>query len=497
MKILTAEQIKQWDQYTIQHEPISSLNLMERAAAKCTEWIINHQLSDYSIKIFCGKGNNGGDGLAIARQLMEKNIPCSVYIAELETKGSDEFNENLQRLQNITNNIHFIRQTADLPVISKDDIIIDALFGSGLNRPLKDLPAAIIDHINNSHAKVISIDIPSGMFTDVTSKGSPVIKATNTLTFQLPKLCFLVAENCSYFGEVEVFDIGLGEAFLSSVSTQFNLTTLTDARSIYQPRNKFSHKGNFGHALIIGGAEGKTGAAIIATELCLRSGAGLTSVHLLSGNYNAVNTRCPEAMTLAGDELVKKNLTRFSAIAAGPGLGTDDIAHHIISLLLDSYEGSIVLDADALNILSEDKQLIDQLPANTILTPHPKEFDRLFGEQPNDFARIETAIIKSMELNCVIVLKGHYTLIAANGEAFFNTTGNAGLAKGGSGDALTGIITALLAQRYTPASAAKLGAYIHGLAADIALESQSYETLLASDIAVYLPKAFKKLSNVS
>jgi NAD(P)H-hydrate epimerase len=317
------------------------------------------------------------------------------------------------------------------------------------------------------------------------------------LTFQLPKLCFLVAENSVFFGEVEVFDIGLSESFLSSVTSAMHLTTLADAKAIYRPRNNFSHKGNFGHALVIGGAEGKTGAAIIATELCLRCGAGLTSVHLLSGDYIAVNTRCPEAMTFAGDELVKKNLGRFAAIAAGPGLGTDDIARHIVALLLDHFHGSLVLDADALNVLSADKSLFDQLPPGTVITPHPKEFDRLFGEQRNDFERMQTALQQSTGLDCVIVLKGHYTLVAVGGEGFFNTTGNPGLAKGGTGDALTGMIVSLLAQGYPPASAAKLGVYLHGLAADLALSWQSYETLLASDLANNLASAFRKLSNVS
>lgn len=497
MKLLSAAQIRQWDEYTIQHEPISSLELMERAAGKCTQWIITKKLYDKPIKIFCGKGNNGGDGLAIARQLIEKDIHPSIYILETGQNGSNDFNANLQRLHPLTSGIHFIGSKAGFPFIDRDEIVIDALFGAGLNRSLEGLSAVLADHINRSQATVISIDVPSGMFTDISSKGNTIIKAQHTLTFQCQKLCFLVAENSEYFGMVEVMDIGLHEQFLSSVATDINITYLEDAARLYQPRKAFAHKGDFGHALIIGGAEGKTGAAIIAGECCLRSGAGLTSVHLLSGDYTAINSRCPEVMTLAGDELVKKNLSRFSAIGAGPGLGTDDIALHIISLLLDNFNGPMVFDADALNIFSQNKEWLSRLPSSTILTPHPKEFDRLFGEHPDDFARIASALHRSRELNIVIVLKGHHTLIAANGEGFFNTTGNAGLAKGGSGDALTGIITALLAQDYSPVAAAKLGVFIHGLSADLALEFQSYESVLASDICKYSGRAFKKLSNVS
>jgi NAD(P)H-hydrate epimerase len=268
-------------------------------------------------------------------------------------------------------------------------------------------------------------------------------------------------------------------------------------KGIYKPRDPFSHKGDHGHALIIGGAPGKIGAAIIATEACLRSGAGLTSIHLLSGDNTSINSRCPEAMTIAGDELVKKNLSKYTSIGIGPGLGTDDIATHLVSFIIENYTGNIVLDADALNVLSHNKQWLNQISENTILTPHAKEFDRLFGEHVDEKERQQKALQISLELNCVIILKGHHSLIAFEGKGYFNTTGNAGLAKGGSGDALTGIITSLLAQNYSIPDAAKLGVFIHGLAADIGLQHESHESLLASDVSKHLGEAFKKLSIVS
>jgi ADP-dependent NAD(P)H-hydrate dehydratase / NAD(P)H-hydrate epimerase len=496
MKLLSTELIREWDEYTIQHEPISSIDLMERAASKCTEWLIDNDLIRHPVKIFCGTGNNGGDGLAIARQLIEKEVDVDVYIFD-PGKGSDDLQANLTKLQELSKEIHFIRSAADFPPIHKKDMIIDALFGSGLNRNLTGLPAALIDHINHSNANVISIDLPSGMFPDGSSKGNTIIKASHTLTFQCPKLCLLMAENSEYFGKVQVLDIGLHHGFLHNVSTDYSLPDLTDIQAIYKPRKPFSHKGDHGHALIIGGAEGKAGAAIIATEACLRTGAGLTTVHLLNGDNTAINARCPEAMTLAGDELVKKNLSRFTSIAIGPGLGTDDIAGHLVSMLVENYKGRLVIDADGLNVLSQHKDWLQQLPAGVILTPHPKEFDRLFGEHTDEFARWQTSLTSSKELKCIIVLKGHYSLIAINGKGHFNTTGNAGLAKGGSGDALTGIIVSLLAQGYGPALAAKLGVFIHGLAADLAVEEHSYESLIASDVIASLGKAFKKLPNVS
>jgi ADP-dependent NAD(P)H-hydrate dehydratase / NAD(P)H-hydrate epimerase len=268
-------------------------------------------------------------------------------------------------------------------------------------------------------------------------------------------------------------------------------------KNIYKPRDPYSHKGDHGHALIIGGATGKIGAAILATEACLRSGAGLTTVHLLSGDNSAINTRCPEAMTIAGDELVKKNLSKYTAIGIGPGLGRDDIAFHLVSLVIEHYSGNIVLDADALNILSQNKNWLNQLSANTVLTPHAKEFDRLFGDHANEKSRQETALQKSKQFHCVIIMKGHHSLVAFNGKAYFNTTGNSGLAKGGSGDALTGIIISLLAQNYSVLDASKLGVFIHGLAADIAIQQESNESLLSTDVSKHLGQAFKKLSIVS
>jgi NAD(P)H-hydrate epimerase len=496
MKLLNAEQIRKWDEYTIQHEPITSLDLMERAALKCTEWLISKQHYD-NIKIFCGKGNNGGDGLAIARQLIERNIQPIVYILEFGHKGTDDFQANLQRLHKLTKDIHFIQSETAFSELTKNNIVIDCLFGSGLNRPLEGVSKSLVEHINSAGTTVISIDVPSGMSLDRSSSSNTIIQATSTLTFQTLKLCLLSSENSQFFGDVEVIDIGLHQDYLQSVETNLYLTNLEDAKELYRPRSAFAHKGNFGHALIIGGAAGKSGAAIIATESCLRAGAGLTSVYMLSEEYTSINTRIPEAMTLAGAEMVKQNLTRFSAIGVGPGLGTDDMAQHIITLLLENYQGALVLDADALNVLSSNKELIEQLPPNCILTPHPKEFDRLFGEHEDEFNRWETALQQSSSLNCIIVLKGHYTLVAAKGKGYFNTRGNAGLSKGGSGDALTGIITALLAQQYSAEDAARLGVYIHGLAADIAVSQQSYESLLSSDISANLGKAFQKLLNVS
>jgi NAD(P)H-hydrate epimerase len=491
MKILSAQQIHNWDAYTIEHEPISSLHLMERAARACTEYISQQETFDKHFKIFCGKGNNGGDGLAIARQLLNQHDSVSVYIIEFGAVGTEDFQTNLQRLHELGVNIHFIQSEEFFPEILETDTVIDALYGSGLNRPLKDLSAALVQYINQSKAFVISIDVPSGMFIDKSSTGNAVIKANITLTFQCFKLCFLVAENAACTGNLEILDIGLLPEFPDTVDSAYTLNDRQLIGNIYKPRKPFSHKGNYGHALIIAGNTGKMGAALMATHACLRTGAGLTTVNVPSAFLNTVHTYMPEAMCdPREDELHFENIT---SVGIGPGLGTDKDAKHLVEQTLQQFKQPMIIDADALNVVSKHKELLHELPAETILTPHPKEFERLFGKAENDFERIECTLQQSKKYNCIIVLKGRYTLIAKDGAGWFNTTGNAGLAKGGSGDILTGILTALVAQKYPPLHATILGVYLHGLAADLALQTQSQESMLASDVVGHLGAAFNSL----
>jgi NAD(P)H-hydrate epimerase len=491
MKILSAQQIHSWDAYTIEREPISSVDLMERAAYACTDYISQKELFYHVFKIFCGKGNNGGDGLAIARQLLSQNYNVSVYIIEFGAVGTEDFQTNLQRLHELNVNIHFIQSEEFFPEISEDDIIIDALYGSGLNRPLKDISAALVKHINQSKAFVFAVDVPSGMFIDKSSTGNAVIKADETLTFQCYKLCFLVAENADNTGVLKLLDIGLQPDFSDTVNVTYQLINLSTIQHIYTPRKAFTHKGNYGHALIIAGNTGKMGAALMATHACLRTGAGLTTVNVPEQFLNAVHVKLPEAMcNLREDDL---DFEKINVVGIGPGLGTEKDARNLVEQTLQQFKQPMVIDADALNIISKNKNLLQQIPPDTILTPHPKEFERLFGNAENDFERIESALQHSKKYNCIIILKGTYTLIAKNGEGWFNTTGNAGLAKGGSGDILTGILTALLAQKYEPLDAALFGVYLHGFAADIALQKQSQESMLAADVIENLGAAFNSL----
>jgi len=488
MKLLTPSQIHQWDAYTIEHEPTTSLALMERAASKCTEFILEKHLTPHTIKIFCGKGNNGGDGLVIARQLLQNGLQPLVYILEFGARGTDDFQANLHGLHQLSADIIFIQAAAFLPAIDETDIVVDALYGSGLNRPLEGLSAALVEHINNSKATVISIDVPSGMYIDKSSKGATVIKATYTLTFQTTKICFLLAENAEYFGDVTVLDIGLIAQFLQEVQTTFQLITKQQVASSIKPRNSFANKGNYGHALLVAGNTGKMGAALMASKACLRSGAGLVTLNIPAASLNIVQTALPEAMCALREDDIEWE--KFTTIGIGPGLGTKEDAATVLQKVLQQFKKPVVIDADALNILSTENDWLQQIPAGTIITPHPKEFERLFGKFENEMDRLNKAIEVSGQHDIVIVLKGHHTLVAYKGNGWFNTTGNAGMAKGGSGDILTGIITAFLAQGYTGLNAAIAGVYMHGLAGDLTLQHQSQESMLATDIIENLGGAF-------
>lgn len=499
MQILSREQIQAWDQYTIHNEPIRSVDLMERAATCCFDWIRAQHWRGYSFKIFCGKGNNGGDGLAIARMLLQAGFSTIIYILENGKPGSPDFQENLQRLHEITTDIHFIQSENIVISITETDIIIDALFGSGLNKPLSGIAALLVEHINSAHAIVVSIDVPSGLFLDESSKGHPIIVADHTLTFQVYKLCLLVQENAPYIGRIHILDIQLHPGFLKDNIFHKELTEPALIRSIFKPRNEFSHKGNFGHALLITGSYGKIGAAVLATRACMRSGAGLTTVFVPRCGYSILQSTAPEAMVMTDENdahlsSLPGELDKYAAIGIGPGIGTEETTQKIVSFIARRYTMPLVIDADALNILSLHKELLTHIPADSILTPHPKEFDRLFGDHTNDFDRLSTATSKAAELKCIIVLKGHHTIIATpGGQIFFNNTGNAGMAKGGSGDVLTGILTALRAQGYESEKAAILGVYIHGLAGDLAASKHSMESMLASDIIEAISLAFPQI----
>lgn len=501
MKVLNAQQLREADAYTITHEPVSAIGLMERAAQQCVNWLLRRDLTTKQVHIFCGKGGNGGDGLAIARLLATEGFVLTVYILEFGKPGTPEFQTNLERLHALPVSLHYLQSDNQFPTLSQDAILIDALYGSGLNKPLDGLSASVVKHLNNSGAEIISIDLPSGLFADASSKNNVVIRAAHTLTFECYKLALLVAENAPFTGDVHVLHIHLYPSFLENINTGFESSDESRIKKIFKPRNRFAHKGTLGHALIMGGSYGKIGAVVLATSACLRCGAGLVSTYVPGCGYTILQSTAPEAMTITdpAEKLLTQpcpELDRFSAIGIGPGMGTAKETAQMLYEVLKKFKKPIVLDADALNLLAHEPLLLTQLFENSILTPHPKEFERLFGERHTDFDRIDLARKKAVALKIIIVLKGHHTLIALpDGTAFFNTTGNAGMAKGGSGDVLTGMIAALLAQGYAPADAAVFGVYLHGLSGDLAAQALSKEAMTSKDLVTFLTQAFLKISS--
>ncbi len=494
MKIFSVSQIKNWDLFTIEVDSVKSIDIMERAATTCSNWIIKHFKKNISFKIFCGKGNNGGDGLAIARILSSKKYDVSVFILENKNTGSSDFEINLKRLKKTSVKIYFLEDEKLFPVLSMDEIIIDAIFGTGLNKRPRGLVSTLINYINGKAKNVISIDISSGLYADKNSVGNAIIKTTYTLTFQNQKLAFLMPENESFVGEVILLNIGLSKEFEKKEKAQFEFIDKNVVENIYVSRNKFSNKGDFGYACLLCGSYGMMGAAVLSARACLRSGVGKLNCYICEAGYNILQTSVPEAMCkVFGDKFLKevKGFSDFDIIGIGPGIGKYSSHKKMLQELFSNFKKLLVIDADALNVLSENKSLYKSIPHNSILTPHPKEFERLFGETNSDFDRINLALSKAKELNIFIVLKGHYTFIATpDNRGYFNSTGNAGMATAGAGDVLTGIITGLLAQRYSSLNAAIFGVYIHGLAGDIAAKNISKEALIADDIVENLGNVF-------
>ena len=501
MKLFTCQQIAAIDQQTMKLEPISSIDLMERASMQVTDWILHHIDYPQTFWIFAGPGNNGGDALAVARLLAQCNFNCTVFLSTFGRmlKGDPAINfEKLQKQGKV--DIQTIDSEDSIPKIPAQVIILDGLFGSGLNKPLDGLAKKIVHQINQSGAKIISIDIPSGLLGEDNPANNceNIIKANHTLTFQFPKLSFLFPENNQIVGNWEILPIGLHPTAIQETESKYYYLTPEMVSDKIQKRDKFSHKGTFGHALLIAGSYGKMGAAVLASKACLRSGVGLLTTHIPRLGYEIMQNSIPEAMISidSSDTVFSEvpGLSSYSAIGIGPGLDKKPETQNALKALLLSQPKKMVIDADALNILSENQEWYNLLPENTILTPHPKEFERLAGASTNSFDRLQAQIQFSMKYKVILVVKGAHTSISLpNGDVYFNSTGNPGMATAGSGDVLTGIILGLLAQSYTPENAAILGVYLHGLAGDFAANKWGEQALIAGDIITQLGNAFMQL----
>ncbi len=472
---------------------------MERAAAQLFEWLHSRlRGTQVSIQLFCGIGNNGGDGMALARMLNEHDYSIKVHVVNYSDKRSEDFLLNLERLKDLKVWPDFINKESDLPEISPNDIVVDAIFGIGLNRVPDDWVGKLIGHINDSRAFVLSVDVPSGLPVDRAPwNTSYVIQASYVLSFQLPKLVFFLPETGVYLNQWEVLDIGLNQDFITNTEADFELIGRPEVLPMYRHRLKFSHKGTYGHSVIVGGSYGKIGAVQLASSACLSVGSGLVSAFVPKCGYDSLQTAVPEVMVLTGSR--DKNISRIeipfepSVVGIGVGIGQDDDTIDAFSSFLKKIKSPMVIDADGLNILSQNPEMLKDVPQLSVLTPHPKELERLIGHWDSDFEKLEKAKAFALQHNLVIVIKGAHTITIYNGKGYVNTTGNPGMATAGSGDVLTGMITGLMAQGYPPVEAAIFGVYLHGLAGDVGASKKGYEALKASILVDSIGDAYADL----
>lgn len=498
-KLFTSAQIRKIDAFTIENEPVCSIDLMERAASSISIWITGRFPKTTSFILFAGPGNNGGDTYALARLLYLNGFrKLSVFSVQVSSQISPDSAVNRKRLIEQTEiPVKEILSEKNFPILDEDDIILDGLFGSGLSRPLEGLPAKLVQFLNNSPSDIIAIDIPSGLFGEDNKNNisENIVKAQYTLTFQFPKLSFFFPENDDYVGEWHILEIGLHKDFISHEPTPYNYISPDDMRNRLLGRKKFSHKGNYGHALLIAGSYGMMGAAILSARAAVRAGTGLLTTHIPRIGVDVIQQSIPESLVSIDSSETQfshyPQLNNYTAIGIGPGIGKDPRTKEGLMELLQEVYMPLVIDADGLNLLSTIHEWKEKLPEQTILTPHPKEFERLFGVFNDSYARLQAQINFSKKQKCIVVLKGAHTCITSpDGNVWFNMTGNPGMAKGGSGDVLTGLILGLLAQKYSATDAAMLAVYLHGVAGDISAQQSGQHAMTPSDIIDNIGKAF-------
>ena len=504
MKIFTSAQIQELDKYTIDYEPVKSIDLMERAAKALTTAIMQEWTERTPVVVFAGPGNNGGDALAVARMLAAEKFSVSVYLFNIHNKLSENCEINKQRLiDGKKARFTEINLNFNPPALKAGTLVVDGLFGTGLDKPLMGGFASLVKYINQSPARVVSLDVPSGLMCEDNSYNirTNIIHADLTLTLQQKKLAMLMPDMQAFLGQVKVLDIRLSPDYIRNTEAPYRILEEAELRPRMRLRDDFAHKGTMGHALIIAGSYGMAGASVLATKACLRAGAGKVTVHTPKRNYNIMQISVPEAVLQMDHEETyfseSVESDEFDSLGIGPGLGHNESSAIALIGQIKRTSCPIVVDADALNILGNHQAWIQQLPQGIILTPHPGEFDRLAGTASNSsYERLMRARELAEHLSGYILLKGHYTaLCLPDGHIVFNPTGNSGMATAGSGDVLTGILTGLLARGYKQADACMLGMYLHGLAGDLAVRETGKECLLASDIIRFMPQAFQRLED--
>lgn len=501
LPVLSVDKIRNWDSFTIENEPISSIDLMERASNVFCKWFLENKAPGLDkILLIASKGNNGGDGLAVARLLIDRALDVDIFVADIQMNSTKDFEVNLQKLLEKRIEVKYIQKGNAFPEFGNFDIIIDAIFGSGLERPITGYWAELVNSVNDSGKTIYSIDIPSGIYADKVVDGA-AIKCDHCLSFESPKLGMLLPDNSGFIKNWNYKSIELNKKYLETIKKDTFYIEKQDIKALIKPRNRFGHKGNFGHGLIIGGSKGMIGAVVLSAKACLRTGAGLVTALLPDVGYHVIQSAVPEAIAITGygEDFLSESpdISRFSAVGIGTGIGNNKITARFLKEIVPKLKVPVVFDADALNIMSENKDILDSIPKQSILTPHPGEFSRLFGNAINGFERIKLLRQKAIEYQFYIILKGRYTAIATpEGNVYFNSSGNVGMATAGSGDVLTGIITSLLAQGYSQYDACIAGVFMHGLSGEIASGIQGLNSLIASDIIENIGSAYKHLVGV-
>jgi hydroxyethylthiazole kinase-like uncharacterized protein yjeF len=499
MKLFSKEQIYEGDKLTAERQRITSTELMERAGTQIFNWIhMRMQGAQVPIHVFCGIGNNGGDGLVLARHLITHGYNVKTYIINCSDKRSKDFLINYERIKDVTKDwpaVLSCKNDFSEIGIEEKDIIVDAVFGIGLNRPPNDWVQNLFQKFKASKAFTLAIDIPSGLYADkATTDENAVVHANYTLSFQSPKLVFFLPETAKYIGQWEALDIGIDREYLMQTDTEAELISKLEVIPIYKPRDKFAHKGDFGHVMILGGSYGKIGAVNLASRAALSSGAGLVTAYIPKCGYHSLQTAIPEVMVITDDNETHIADISFAieptVVGVGVGLGTNDETAKAFKAFLKQNSAPLVIDADALNLISKDKTLLKHIPELSVLTPHPKELERLIGAWSDDFDKLKKVKAFSKEHNLIVLIKGAHSITVYLDKYYINTTGNPGMATAGSGDVLTGIIAGLIAQGYEALSATIFGVYLHGKSADISLEDYGYQSLIASHIIETMGEAY-------
>lgn len=504
MKIFSTQEVKAIEEFTINNEPISSLDLMERAASAITCEIISRWRQNKRIVVFAGRGNNGGDALAVARMLIEQGYRVEVFLFNIGAgTPSLECQANRERLLAIEG-VDFTEITNNFapPYLCKDDIVIDGLFGIGLREPLKGGFTSLVKYINESKAYIVSIDLPSGIFGEwnLENNRRNIINANLTLTFQFPRLAFFFGENVEFLGEWKVLDIEFSETAIANTPTDYYLVEQSDVKRVLKKRNNFSTKFDYGSTIIIGGCYGMIGAPMLATKAALKTGVGLATVHTPRCGFSIMQSSLPEAIFSADKhDIVVTDIKLkhdYDSVGIGPGLGSNDLTINALELFFKNRTEPCIIDADALNCIAKRPSLLNHIPAMSIITPHSREFDRIFGEQISQEMRLRKAIEVARDYNIIVVLKNHYTMtIRPDGKVYINSSGTPALATPGSGDILLGIISSLVAQGYKPEVSAVIGVYIHGYAGELAAKTEGEFGVIATDIIKNLGIGIKNIMN--